>query len=340
MSDRTGDHRPTLGPNDRVIDENFALAVLPRRAFGAHKWGVGGLVVVAGAPGYVGAPALCAQAAARAGAGIVYLAVPRAVITAIAAYAPEIAYIPLPESESAGGAHRAIELIGDRLERARALVVGPGLGDDEAADALLAALFHGGTIEHTIGFGGRHAGAGAAKAPQPNNPLAGKPLVIDADGLNWLAKQDRWWEMLTPGQAVLTPHPGEMARLLGTEPREVIADPLRTVREAARTWRQVVVLKYGYTAVSDGVRTGIAPDAPPSLAKAGTGDVFAGTIGGFLAQELPPFDAAALAIYAGVHAARRAEHRVGTLGLIASDLPPAIAETLAELERAREVRHA
>jgi len=334
-----GDHRPKLGPNDWVIDEAFALRVLPHRGFGAHKWGVGGLVVVAGAPGYVGAPVLCGQAAARAGAGIVNLAVPRALISAIAAYAPEIAYVPLPGDDSGAGLRRAVEAIGEKLERSRAAVIGPGLGNDEAATALLSALFNRGPVTTPIGFGRSHAQPGPSGAAA-GAPFGGKHLVIDADGLNWLARQDKWWEWLEPGQAVLTPHPGEMARLRGQEPRQVIADPLKTVREAARVWNQVVVFKYGYTAVSDGRQTAVSPEAPASLATAGSGDVFAGSIGAFLAQGLSPFDAAALAIYVGCRAARRVERRVGTLGLIATDLPLAIAEETAALERAREGVHA
>jgi NAD(P)H-hydrate repair Nnr-like enzyme with NAD(P)H-hydrate dehydratase domain len=104
------------------------------------------------------------------------------------------------------------------------------------------------------------------------------------------------------------------------------------VREAAKAWNQIVVLKYGYTAVSDGTTTLVADDAPTSLATAGSGDVFAGTIAALAAQGLPPLDAAALAIYLGARAARRVERRTGVLGLVASDLPLAIAQELGRLD--------
>jgi NAD(P)H-hydrate epimerase len=124
-----------------------------------------------------------------------------------------------------------------------------------------------------------------------------------------------------------------MARLTKRETADLADAPLEAAREAARLWGQVVVLKFGYTVATDGTRAVVSPEAPGSLATAGSGDVFAGTIGAFLAQGLEPMDAAALAIYVGCRAARRVERSVGTLGLVASDLPAAIAEALAELER-------
>jgi len=159
-----------------------------------------------------------------------------------------------------------------------------------------------------------------------------KPVVIDADGLNWLAAQERWWDLLPPNQVVLTPHAGEMARLLGVAVDEVLGDPLETARAAAKRWRQVVVLKHGYTVATDGTTALVAADAPVSLATAGSGDVLTGVIGALLAQGVDRMSAAGLAIYVGCRAARRVERRTGVLGLIASDLPLAIAEELAVLE--------
>lgn len=332
---RTG-QRPKLGPSDAVIDETMALAALPRREFGAHKWGVGGLVIVAGAPGFAGAAALCAMAANRAGAGIVNVALPRSIANVVVTTVAEAATIPLPDSDAPGAARRATEAIAKKLERSTAMLVGPGLGDDEATEVLLGALFG-------IGASGRTGRVGFGAAPTSARSHDGalvlsseKPIVIDADGLNWLARQEGWWEALPLGRAVLTPHVGEMSRLLDVAVEEVVADPVGIVRDAARRWNQVVVLKYGYTAVSDGERTLIAADAPPSLASAGTGDVLAGTIGAFLAQGVAPVDAAALAVYVGMRAARRVERTMGTLGLVASDLPPAIAQELAALENGGE----
>jgi NAD(P)H-hydrate epimerase len=322
-----------LGADERFVDEAFAESVLPSRSFGAHKWGVGGLVIVAGAPGYVGAAALCAMAAGRAGAGIMYLAVPRSAITAISTLVPEAAYIPMPEGDAESVARRAIEPIGAKLERSKACVIGPGLGEDEYAGALLSALFGLKPVRRSssLGFGMRSnngAEGGASK------PLIGgdRPTVVDADALNWLTKQGDWWTSLAPGSLVLTPHVGEMARLLDCDAADIIADPVKVAKEAATHWGQIVVLKYGYSIATDGTGALVADDAPPSLATAGSGDVLAGTIGAFLAQGLAPLDAAGLALFVGPRAARMVEQRTGTLGLVASDLPMAIAEVLAQLE--------
>lgn len=328
--------RPKLGPKDQVIDEALAGAALPRRSFGAHKWGVGGLVIVAGAPNFVGAAALCAQAGGRAGAGIVNVAVPHRLATTLAIAVPEAVTIPLPDGDSSAVGRRAVELIEGKLEKSGAMVIGPGLGDDETAGALLGAIFGFGVSRGSIGFG---FGVGGGAEGAAEGGLVGRlerPIVIDADGLNWLAKQDGWWERLPERRAVLTPHVGEMGRLLDRSPEEITADPVGTAREAAGRWRQTVVLKYGYTVATDGERALVADDAPLSLATAGSGDVLAGTIGAFLAQGVEPLAASALAIHVGAKAARRVERRTGTLGLVASDLPPAIAEELGVLERGGE----
>ncbi len=336
MATNVKEQRPQLRPGDAVIDRAMVAPLVPRRSFGAHKWGVGGVVIVAGAPSYIGAAVLCAQGAGRAGAGVTNLAVPRGLVPAIVPAVPEAAYLLLSETESTAGARRAAEMIVDKLEKSSAVVIGPGLGEDESASGLLGALFGIGSAARPMGFGGSDGGAASGGTKTSGvAPLiaAGKPMVVDADGLNWLAKQDDWNDLLPRGAAVLTPHVGEMTRLLGIEAEEVTRDPVETVREAARRCGQVVVLKYGYTAVSDGERTLVAEDAPGSLASAGAGDVFAGAIGGLLAQGLDPLDAVAVTIYTGGRAARRVEQRVGTLGLVAGDLPLAFAEELALLEQ-------
>jgi NAD(P)H-hydrate epimerase len=115
------------------------------------------------------------------------------------------------------------------------------------------------------------------------------------------------------------------------DPKEIIADPLTTVEEAASRWKQTVVLKYGYTAASDGNQTFVAEEAPVSLATAGSGDVFAGMIGAFAAQGLKPIDAATLGLHVGPRAARQGEQRYGAFGLLSTDLPDAIALELATL---------
>jgi NAD(P)H-hydrate epimerase len=324
------------GPNIKDIDRAFASAALPRRPIGAHKWGVGGLVIVAGSPGYAGAAILCAMAAGRAGAGIVNVALPRSLAGVLAMQVPEAVTIPLPEGDSSSSGLRAAELIEAKLAKASAVVIGPGLGDDEPANNLMGALFGSRSSRTAIGFGRVATGAEPEHASFGILASRGAPMVIDADGLNWLAHQDEWWRWLNVGQAVLTPHLGEFERLTGTPADELAADPVSAAREAAARWGQVVVLKYGYTVVTDGNHAWVAEDAPPALATAGTGDVLAGVIGAFLAQGVEPVAAAGLAVYAGARAARRVVAQTGTLGLVASDLPLAIAAELGEIERSKE----
>lgn len=328
---------PELTGKQQWADTDLAKSIVPQRTFGTHKWDVGGVVVIAGSPLYTGAAQLCTRSAGRAGAGIVHLAAPRGVITTIASAIPEVVHVPLPSTDTLAGVRQALDDLDGPLKRARAVVIGPGLGDDDNVSTLLAALF--GVSDHRrsspIGIGFAAAQQVKQETQTSESPLfanAEATIVVDADGLNWLAKQDAWWEHVPKGRLILTPHPGEMARLLGMEETDaIVADPIATVEKAAKKFGQTVILKYGFTAASDGERTVVAEDAPVSLATAGTGDVFAGMIGAFAAQGLEPFDAAALALHIGPRAARRGEQRYGAFGLIASDLPDAIALELATL---------
>jgi len=319
-----------------TIDDGYARKLLPRRDAHAHKWGVGGLLIIGGSPGYLGAPALAAMAAGRSGAGIVSIASPRSAMGAITSIVPEASFMPLPESDLGLGGDRVASRINERLEKFKALVVGPGLGEDEYADTVMQGLT--GIVEPQraapVGFSVGRPVAAAGSAGERQTILGGDiPAVLDADGLNWLSKQgEAWSERFSPQSLVLTPHIGEMARLTGLDADEIIANAPATAHRYAAAWKQTVVLKAGPTVIADGNRLLVAPGAPASLATAGSGDIFAGSIGAFLAQGLAPVDAAALAAWAGVRAAERLAGRFGTLGLIATDLPAAIAEALAGLE--------
>lgn len=310
----------------------WAATVLPRRLPGAHKWGVGGLVVVAGSPLYAGAAALCCAAAGRSGAGIVSAALPRSIVATIVGLVPEVTVVVLPEGESASVAARAAESIGERLHRSQAIVVGPGLGTDDAATSLLGALFGFTRVRTGIGFG---AGGHRPEAPSPHGVFnsSGKPVVVDADALNWLAEQENWWERVDAETLVLTPHPGEMSRLLAVSTNDVLAAPIEMARAAARKWRQTVVLKSGLTVVASPDGHCRTVEAHPALATAGSGDVLSGSIGAFLAQGLSTPDAAALAVTAGCHAAERAAAELGTLGVVAGDLPRFVAAVLRDFEK-------
>lgn len=316
------------------LTEAWAASVLPRREPGAHKWGVGGVVVVAGSPPFSGAAALACAGAGRSGAGIVSAALPRSIVQVVVGLVPEVTVVILPEGDSASVARRAAAAILERLQRSRAIVVGPGLGDDEATASLLGSLFGFSRAQGAIGFGG-DTGAEAADNAQ-NLVDASKPAVVDADALNWLSKQARWWERVPRDTLVLTPHAGEMARLTGKETDEILANPGPAARDAALLWGQTVVLKGAQTLVVDADGRMRSVETPTALATAGSGDVMSGSIGAFLAQGLCPADAAALAVFAGSRAAATLAQRLGELGVVAGDLPVAIAEELAAIGRVGE----
>nr|MBF6590532.1 NAD(P)H-hydrate dehydratase [Ktedonobacterales bacterium] len=200
------------------------------------------------------------------------------------------------------------------LEAARgrqALIIGPGLGQEPDTRIFLERLLEGIRV-----------------LPEDARPR----LVVDADALNLLAHLERWWERL-PARTVLTPHPGEMARLRGG--RKVSgggADRLDVARQAAREWGHVVVLKGACTLIAETDETlRVCWPPNPALASAGTGDVLAGTIGGLLAQGVEPFAAARAGVYLHSRAGLRVRARLGDAGLLASDLllelPLALRET-------------
>ncbi|MFH1651324.1 MAG: NAD(P)H-hydrate dehydratase, partial [Chloroflexota bacterium] len=157
--------------------------------------------------------------------------------------------------------------------------------------------------------------------------------VVDADGLNILAGTKNWWQKLA-GDAILTPHPGEMSRLSGMTVAVVQADRVNTTRKLAGEWGKTVVLKGAYTVVAapDG-RCRLSPFANAGLASAGTGDVLTGAIAGLAAQGLSLFAAASLGVYLHGAAGEMVRAELGDTGMIASDLLPALPRTIRQLKR-------
>lgn len=157
-------------------------------------------------------------------------------------------------------------------------------------------------------------------------------LVIDGDGLNLLSKMENWWEKLN-GEVVLTPHPGEMARLTDLSVDEIQKDREDIVRRFSKKWKQVVVLKGANSViVSPGGEVRISPFANPALATAGTGDVLAGIIAGLIAQGLKTFDAACAGIYIHGMAGEEIKEKMGDAGALASDLLPELPLAIKELK--------
>ena len=160
---------------------------------------------------------------------------PRSIAPVVVGLVPEVTVVILPEGDSNSVAVRAAEAIGERLGRSQAMVVGPGLGNDAATAALLGTLFGftQGSRKHRL-WDGAHRG----RLPQlleGTIATAGKPVVVDADALNWLAEQENWWERVPARLLVLTPHVGEMARLLTVDVDEIVAEPERIAARVSNT---------------------------------------------------------------------------------------------------------
>jgi hydroxyethylthiazole kinase-like uncharacterized protein yjeF len=278
-----------------------ALAGLPRRAPGWSKFDSGAVLVCGGSAGLTGAPTLACEAAARAGAGYVTAAVPASVQILFELRLLEVMTVGLADADGAlvpAAGDRVVE----RAERADAVVLGPGLGRAPR------------TLELARTLASR----------------LDRPLVVDADGLNAHAGAlERFADRLAP--TALTPHVGELARLLGRESADVAAHRLAAVREAAAAAGAVVVLKGDDTLMAEpGGRVAVSRGGAPALATAGTGDVLSGVLGAFLARGLDPFHAACAAVWIHLEAGRIATQTVGSAdGVIASDVIAALPRALA-----------
>ncbi|MCD6290761.1 MAG: NAD(P)H-hydrate epimerase [Anaerolineae bacterium] len=303
--------------------------LLPRRPDDAHKGTFGRALIVAGSANYTGAAYLAGAAATRVGAGLVTMAVPRMLHSILAAALHETVWLLLPQSMGVI-APDACRVLDERVGNHSALLIGPGLSQEKEAVQFVQDFLLGGRATRRgrghLGFLPESEGEREV-ASRPNLP----PAVIDADALNTLAKTDGWADRLPPG-CVLTPHPGEMARLCGTTVQDVNARRLEIARERAAAWGQVILLKGAYTIVAapDG-RTVILPFANPGLATGGTGDVLAGTIVGLMAQGVSPFDAAVLGGYLHGLAGELARQDLGEAGMVAGDLLPRLPEALRRL---------
>ncbi len=277
---------PTIGLiTDRVTDG------IPRRGRESTKFAAGSVLVCGGSIGLTGAPSLASEAATRAGAGYVTACVPSSLNVIFEVRLLEVMTVPLPDADGSlepSGAETVLE----RAARSNALVLGPGLGRKPGAFELARTL--------------------ALRAELP--------LLLDADGLNAHA------EALSslaerPAATVLTPHAGELARLLGTDSKEIEAHRLARARDAASAAQAIVVLKGDDTLVAspDG-RVAVSAGGSSALATAGTGDVLSGVVGAYLAKRMDPFHAACAGVFVHSRAGQLAAEQIGPEGVIARDV--------------------
>jgi hydroxyethylthiazole kinase-like uncharacterized protein yjeF len=291
---------------------------LPERPDASHKGTFGRTLIVAGSVNYVGAAALAGLGAKRVGVGLVTMALPMPIQSAVAANLMEATYLLLPHDMGVISSG-AVQLVREQMGDYGALLLGPGLGREKET-SLFVRRFLGLEREERrtrLGF--------VSSTETEDTEVSGlPPLVIDADGLNIVSEVEDWWERLPP-ETIITPHPGEMARLVGRETRagDIQADREGLARRMAEAWNVVLVLKGAFTLVAvPGGPTLVMPFANSGLATAGTGDVLAGAIAGFRAQGLGALEAAVTGAYVHGLAGELARADLGAAGMVAGDLPP------------------
>lgn len=263
----------------------------------------GRVLVVGGSLRYPGAIVLAARAAARSGAGVVTVACARSVAEAVAGSDPNLTFFPLAEAQpgvvATAAAAQLTTVFGEKI---KAMLIGPGLSHGTGTDEFVAAVL-------------RNARSVAT--------------VVDADGLNALARTEDWTKLIPP-KCVLTPHDGEAARLAG---RVVPAGSGRIAfaERHAREWGAVVVLKGPVTVVTDGKRTFVHDQPNPTLGVGGSGDVLAGSIAAFLARGLAPLAAACAGVWVHGRAGALLASEIGESGALATDIVDALPRALRQV---------
>jgi ADP-dependent NAD(P)H-hydrate dehydratase len=291
------------------------LPRLPPRSPDAHKGDFGLALIVGGSRGMAGAVTLAGLAALRGGAGLVRLAVPETVLDTVAGFEPSYMTVPLPADQAGRIAAGAFDRIVELTEAATAIACGPGLGRSFELDQIVVRLYQ----------------------------EIAKPMIFDADALNALAAES---DVLAHpgGPRMITPHPGEFARLIGGKlegdcPNFRVSEngtvPVFSLRQDAAVQLAarcgiVVVLKGHRTLVTDGHRQALNATGNPGMATGGSGDVLTGLTTALLCQKMAPFDAARLAVHLHGLAGDLAAEELGQVSLIASDLIQYLPEAFQE----------
>lgn len=276
---------------------------LPAREEESHKGTYGSVLLVAGSQGMTGAAILAGRGALRGGAGLVYLACPLITLPVIATAEPSYLTLPLPDDQSGRITGIAEDVIQDHLPQMTALGIGPGLGQSNQLDRLVTDLYQ----------------------------KAERPSLFDADALNALSRHKYLLDKHA-GSRILTPHPGEFARLIDSTPDLVQADRENLATQFAADKDVVLVLKGHETIVTNGSQVYLNTTGNAGMATGGSGDVLTGLITALLAQGMPPFEAAQLGVYLHGQAGDLAAEQFGRVSLIASDLPKFLALAVKEYE--------
>lgn len=286
------------------FDRVTAPPVLPVRKDDAHKGDHGRVLVIAGSRGMSGAACLAATAALRGGAGLVTAAIPEGIQNIVAGFEPSYLTIGLPEDDQGRTKPTSLKRLADVLAVQDAVAIGPGLGQSAGLQELVQELYDSVPV----------------------------PMVVDADALNLLARRPYLVKRVSDAAPrVVTPHPGEFARLTGLTTAAIQQDREQHAVEFARQNNVVVVLKGQGTIVTDGQRLWVNDTGNSGLATGGTGDVLTGVVAALLAQQLPPFEAAQLAVHVHGVAGDLAAEELSKPGMIASDLLSRVGRAWCEL---------
>lgn len=292
-----------------TLTSRFVRGLLPARAPDSQKYDFGHVLIVAGSSGMTGAAVLCAHGALRAGAGLVTLAISEdQVLSVLPRLRPEIMTLAVPASTGAGAA-AAVSMVTQCIKNRRvtALVVGPGMGGEPRVAQFLSRLLL----------------------------VVSLPLVIDADALNALARSASVRTALSSarGPVILTPHAGELARLIDRASEDVSRDRIDAAARCAAQYKCICVLKGHRTVITDGERVFVNPTGNAGMATAGAGDVLAGMIGALIAQVRPPqaLNAALAGVYAHGLAGDCAAVEKTQIALAAGDIIDALPQAFKKL---------
>ncbi len=296
-----------IAPKGQWLELAEMHALWPDRALAAHKGMFGHPLIIAASRGKSGAALLAARGALRVGAGLVTLAAPETALTGVHGACPELMTEPMPESEGHFAAAQTIARLAVALRGKNVLVAGPGIGVNTDTKQL---------VEYLLTEGA---------APE-------RPLVLDADGLNAVADMGCHIVRKAKGPVLLTPHPGEMARLLKLGTAEVNANRIGAARRLCEETGAVTLLKGARSVIAspDGALY-VNSSGNPGMGTPGMGDVLSGVIGGLLGQGLAPRDAMAFGVFLHGHAADRVARSLGPVGFIAGDVIEELPRALADV---------
>lgn len=315
---------------DFVIDSTVARNVLPGRERDSHKGTFGTVLVAGGSVNYPGAPVFSARSAYQIGAGLVKTAVPERIYEAVVGNCLESTWLIL-DDENGVISESAIKVIMKELSQVDCLILGPGIGREDTTLRFIHGLLDMSKEKNTPKkMGLIPSGTAISSGSITRIP----PVVIDADGLRLLAKNNGWQKMLEGKAVVLTPHPGEMSVLTGLSIEEIQNDRIEICRKFAHEWQQCVVLKGALTVIaSPDCQVAVCPVATSALAKAGSGDVLTGLIAGLIAQGAGLFEAATAGVWIHANAGLLASSRLGSEQcVVLNDLMEAIPEVVKDLK--------